>query len=61
VAWSDRALAFLDGDDAGTHLSKVRAFEWIFVLILCAEYCARAALKSNDLGLDYWVSLPLLH
>jgi hypothetical protein len=60
VAWSDRALAFLDGDDPGTQLSKVRAFEWIFVLIVCTEYLARAALKSNDLGLNYWVSLPLI-
>ena len=60
VTWCDRALAFLDGDDPGTQLSKVRAFEWIFVFIVCAEYWARAALKSNDLGLDYWVSLPLI-
>jgi hypothetical protein len=60
VAWSERALAFLDGDDPGTELSKVRAFEWIFVLIVCAEYGARAALKSNDLGLNFWVSLPLI-
>ncbi len=60
VAWFERALAFLDGDDPGTQLSKVRAFEWIFVLVLFTEYCSRAALKSNDLGLDYWVSLPLI-
>ena len=60
MAWSDRALAFLDGDDPGTQLPKVRAFEWIFVLILCTEYWVRAILKSNDLGLDYWVSLPLI-
>jgi len=57
---SDRALAFLDGDDPGTQLSKVRAFEWIFVLIVCTEYWVRATLKPNDLGLNDWVTLPLI-
>lgn len=60
VAWSDRALAFLDGDDPGTQPSKVRAFQWIFVLILCTEYWIRATLKPNDLGLNDWVTLPLI-
>jgi uncharacterized membrane protein YphA (DoxX/SURF4 family) len=60
VAWSDRALAFLDGDDPGTQLSKVRAFEWIFALIVCTEYWVRATFKPNDLGLNYSVSLPLI-
>jgi hypothetical protein len=30
------------------------------VLIVCTECWARAALQSNDLGLNYWVSLPLI-
>jgi hypothetical protein len=60
VAWADRALALLDGDDAATQLSKVRAFEWIFTLIVCIEYWARATPKWNDLGLNYWVSLSLV-
>jgi hypothetical protein len=60
VTWADRALAFLDGDDPATELSKVRAFEWIFVLIVCTEYWARATPKGNDLGLNYWVTLSLV-
>ncbi len=60
VTWADRALAYLDGDDPATELSKVRAFQWIFVLIVCSEYWARATPKSNDLGLNYWVALSLI-
>ena len=60
VTWADRALAYLDGDDPATELSKVRAFQWIFVLIVCTEYWVRSTPKSNDLGLNYWVTLSLI-
>jgi len=60
VSWIDRVLAYMDGDDPATELSKVRAFRWIFVLIVCTEYCARAGAKGNDLGLSNWVALPLV-
>lgn len=56
----ESVLAFLDGDDPGTELSKVRAFEWILVLIVCAEYWSRATPQFNDLGLNRWVSLSLV-
>jgi hypothetical protein len=60
VTWGDRVLALLDGDDPATELSKVRAFERIFVLIVCTEYWARATPKGNDLGLNYWITLSLV-
>ena len=59
VTWGERALALLDSDDPATELSKVRAFEWIFVLIVCTEYWARGIPKWNDLGLTYWITLAL--
>ncbi|HVM96519.1 MAG TPA: hypothetical protein VMT89_09025 [Candidatus Acidoferrales bacterium] len=60
VARSDGFLAFLDGDDQATQLSKVRAFEWIFVLIVCTEYWSRVALKANDQSLSSWIGLALV-
>ena len=59
-AWVDRFLAALDGDDPATAPSKVRAFQGIFVLILCVEYWARATPTTNDLGVSSWVVLPLV-
>jgi len=60
VTWIDRVLAYMDGDDPGTELSKVRVFQSIFVLIVCTEYWARATPKANDLGLSNWLALPLV-
>lgn len=60
VTWIDRILAYMDGDDPATELSKVRAFQWIFVLIVCIEYWARATPKANDLLVSNWVALPLV-
>jgi len=58
--WIDRLLAYMDGDDPATELSKVRAFQWIFVLIVCTEYWARATPQGNDLHVSNWVALPLV-
>jgi hypothetical protein len=60
ATWGDRVLAFMDGDDPASELAKARAFQWIFVLIVCVEYWTRANPKWNDLGLSYWVGLPLV-
>jgi len=60
ATWVDRALAYLDGDDAATELSKVRSFQRILMLIVCVEFFAKAAHDSNDLQLNYWIGLPLI-
>jgi hypothetical protein len=55
----ERALSFLDGDVPAQRLAKIRAFEIIFVMILVAEYWARALPKWGALSGIYVSSLVL--
>jgi len=51
--WIERRLGFLDGDEPSTRLPKVRAFEAAVLLILLAEYWARAIPKWDGLATLY--------
>ncbi len=55
--WIERRLAFLDGDEPSTRLPKLRAFETVVLLILVAEYWARAIPKWDGLATSYVVIL----
>lgn len=55
----DRLLAWLDGDAPDTSLAKLRTFERVFVLILVAEYWARALPKWPQLSPVYVACLAL--
>jgi hypothetical protein len=57
--WCERAVSILDGDDPLSRLSKIRAFEIIFVAILVAEYWARAIPKWGALSPVYVASLAI--
>jgi hypothetical protein len=43
-------LARLDGDVAGAELSKIRGFEIIFALVICAEYWTKALARRGELA-----------
>ena len=47
---SDRIFARLDGDDRGVLQAKIRSFQIIFAIVVCAEYWVKA--------LDRWHDLP---
>jgi len=50
-------LSLLDGDDPGTVLSKLRAFQIILALVICTEYWTKYIRRWNDLGADEVVAL----
>lgn len=58
--WAERALRWLDGDDPATEQSKVRAFQQIFVLIVCVEYWTRVTPQWHGFALHSAAGLLLV-
>jgi hypothetical protein len=56
----ERMFSRFDGDVPGAGAAKVRAYQLVLALVICAEYWSKYLRRWGDLGLDEWIALALV-
>ena len=56
----ERMFSQFDGDVPGTESAKVRGYQLVLALVICAEYWTKYIRRWGELGSDEWIALALV-